>query len=629
MRARPLCVLVATASSASTCLSFSTPNDAPRGRRRRRADFADKVVEDMVVKDLKLKSQTRTTAPKALNKREKSFSQRDAIRSLNMNLDYLAKSQQKDSALRAEEMLKRIQALHSDGYYEKAPDVVSWNSVINAYAQSRSITMPSADAKRLIYQMKKSGVEPNTVTYNTLLRCLLKEIKRRPPWNRVSGIVSEAKEIVSKMQKSDLANTVSFNTLLSILAKSNETPSVSEKYLDHMIETYSSTKNKKIQPDTTSFNALIEAYVNECTRNGRAAANMAEQAEAVIGRMEEMYKSGENDNVRPDVVSFTAVINAYATASSRRKKCASQALDTLEKMERMYYDGGDKRVEPNRRTYTAVINALSRAGKPERADEILRKMLVSRKKALQPDTMCYTSVIDGYARKGGEESAFRAEELLREMEDTYNSEGGSFITKPNFRTYRAVITALGKSTQPRAAEKCEQILNEMESFASHGMKDLAPNTIVYNAVIDAYARSQTESKAYRAELLLEKMLDSGNPMIEPDAVTFNSVIKASALSSSGDADVRKEAYLIGLNAFKNIHYYGSCKPTSVTYVHFLRLLQNLVKNDDERDFMAEKVWGICNSSDLVNKAVESQLKKTSPTVARRILLSCGNDGNDD
>ena len=627
MRTRPLCVLIAAASSASTCRSFSTPNDAKRGRRRRRNDFADKVVEDAVIKDVKLKRQTRTTTPKPLNKREKSFSQRDPIRSLNMNLDYLAKSQQKDSALRAEEMLKRIQALHSDGYYAKAPDVVSWNSVINAYAQSRSIETPSAHAKRLMGQMKESGVEPNTVTYNTLLRCLLKEIKRRQPWKRVSGIVSEARDVVSTMQDDDLANTVSFNTLLSILAKSNEPPSVSETYLDHMIETYSSTQNKKIQPDTTSFNALIEAYVNECKRNRKDAANIAEKAEAVIGRMEQMYKSGENDNVRPDVVSFTAVINGYATASSRWKKCASQALETLDKMQRIY-DGGDKRLKPNKRTYTAVINALSRAGKPERADEILMKMLESQISELQPDTMCYTSVIDGYARKGGEESAIRAEELLREMEDTYNSPGGTYITKPNFRTYRAVITALGKSTQPRAAEKCEQILNEMESFASHGMKDLAPNTIVYNAVIDAYARSQTESKAYRAELLLEKMLDSGNPNIEPDAITFNSVIKASAHSSSDDADVRKEAYLIGLNAFKNVHSFGGCRPTSVTYVHFLRLLKNLVEEEDERDFMSEKVWGLCYSSNLVNEAVESQLKKTSPTVARRILLSC-NDGDND
>ncbi|EJK52709.1 hypothetical protein THAOC_27989 [Thalassiosira oceanica] len=628
MRARPLCVLVAAASSASTCRSFSTPNDATRGRRRRRNDFADQVVEDAVVKDVKSKRQARTTTPKALNTREKSFSQRDPIRSLNMNLDYLAKSQQKDSALRAEEMLKRIQALHSDGYYEKAPDVVSWNSVINAYAQSRSIETPSSHARRLMEQMKESDVEPNTVTYNTLLRCLLKEIKRRQPLKRVSGIVSEAKEIVSKMQENDLVNTVSFNTLLSILAKSNEAPSVSETYLDHMIETYSSTQNKMIQPDTTSFNALIEAYVNECKRNRKAAADMAEQAEAVIGRMEQMYKSGENDNVRPDVVSFTSVINAYATASSRRKKCASQALETLDKMQRIC-DDGDRRVKPNKRTYTAVINALSRAGKPERADEILRKMLQSNNNKLQPDTMCYTSVIDGYARKGGEESAFRAEELLREMEDTYNSQGGSYLTKPNFRTYRAVITALGKSTQPRSAEKCEQILNEMESYASHGMKDLAPNTIVYNAVIDAYARSQTESKAYRAELLLEKMLDSGNPMINPDTVTFNSVIKASALSSSEDADVRKEAYLIGLNAFKNVHSYDGCRPTSVTYVHFLRLLQNLVQDASSRDIMTEKVMGLCRSSGLVNEAVESQLKKTSPTVARRILLSSGNDGNND
>jgi len=70
-----------------------------------------------------------------------------------------------------------------------------------------------------------------------------------------------------------------------------------------------------------------------------------------------------------------------------------------------------------------------------------------------------------------------------------------------------VITALGRSRQARAAEKAEQILEEMEFLSSQGAKDLAPNTIVYNAVIDAFARSKSVSKAHRAELLLERMLE--------------------------------------------------------------------------------------------------------------------------
>jgi len=107
-------------------------------------------VEDVVVRDVSAKVRgTKQPALKPLNTRQRSFSQRDPIISLNMNLDFLAKSGQKDAATRCEEMLLRIEALHDDGYYEKSPDVVSYNSVINAYARAHDAkSSRSGNAKR-------------------------------------------------------------------------------------------------------------------------------------------------------------------------------------------------------------------------------------------------------------------------------------------------------------------------------------------------------------------------------------------------------------------------------------------------------------------------------------------------
>jgi hypothetical protein len=185
--------------------------------------------------------------------------------------------------------------------------------------------------------------------------------------------------------------------------------------------------------------------------------------------------------------------------------------------------------------------------------------------------------------------------------------------------------ALGKSGRPHDAEKAEQILDEMETMSStYGVKDLATNTICYNTVMDAYARSTSVSKAYRAELLLERMLEEskkGNTLIRPDTISFNSVINAAAQSTYGDAIVRKEAYLIALNAFKTIHSLDHCRPSSVTYSSFLKALQNLVENDDARDHMAKKVFGLCSSMGLVNDSVRLQLKRTcsSQLVAQQLL----------
>jgi pentatricopeptide repeat protein len=590
--------------SPSSCGGFSASNASPR------------LVEDAVVRDVSAKVRGDKN-PAPLNTRQKSFSQRDPIISLNMNLDFLAKSGQKDAAIRCEEMLLRIEALHNDGYYEKSPDVVSYNSVINAYAQGKyARSSRSGNAKRLMKLMREKGVKPNSITWNTLLRCILKEIVEKPSKEKVE----EAESIISDMEEAAIANTISYNTVISIVSKSgmNDSPRRAERWLQLMLKT------DKIQPDTCSFNSVIHAYAN-FGKNTLGAPDRARRAEDLIRQMERLHKSGDG-NVKPDVVSYSAVVNAYSKAAPEDISCATRAMEILQRMEELY-EGGDKDVKPNLRTYTSVINAFARIGAPEVADDLLSKMKKSHESgdiSLKPDTVCYSSVLDAYAKKGGEECALRAEELLNEMIGLYNS--GDNDVKPNTQTYRSVISALGRSKQARAAERAEQILEEMIYVSSQGARDLAPNTIVYNAVIDAFARSTSVSKAYRAELLLERMLEEtekGDLSVRPDTITFNSVINAAARSSFGDAIVRKEAFSIGLNAFRHVHNLDYCRPSSVTYVSYLNLLENLVESSENRDSVAERVYILCHSFGLSNDAVKAQLRRTcTPLIAQRILSSC-------
>lgn len=604
---------IITTLSLSPCTGFSANNASGR---RKNQDFTAKIVEDAVVRDVTAKVRG-DKKPTPLNTRQKSFSQRDPIISLNMNLDFLAKSGQKDAAIRCEEMLLRIEALHNDGYYEKAPDVVSYNSVINAYAHGKyARSSRSGNAKRLMKLMREKGVKPNSITWNTLLRCILKEIVEKPSKEKVE----EAETIISDMEEAAIADTISYNTVISIVSKSgmNDSPRRAERWLQRM------QKTNKVQPDTCSFNSVIHAYAN-FGKNTLGAPDRARSAEDLINQMERLYNSGDG-NVKPDVVSYSAVVNAYSKAASEDISCATRAMEILQRMEELY-EGGNKDVRPNLRTYTSVINAFARIGAPEVADDLLSKMKKCHKSGditLKPDTVCYSSVLDAYAKKGGEDCALRAEELLKEMIGLYNS--GDNDVKPNTQTYRSVISALGRSKQARAAERAEQILDDMIYMSSQGARDLAPNTIVYNAVIDAFARSTSVSKAYRAELLLERMLDEtekGDLSVRPDTITFNSVINAAARSTFGDAIVRKEAFSIGLNAFRHVHNLDYCRPSSVTYVSYLQLLENLVESSENRDSMAERVYILCHSFGLANDAVNAQLRRTcTPLIAHRILSSC-------
>ena len=78
---------------------------------------------------------------------------RDPLLSLNMNLDYLAKS---GRAAHAEELLVKIEKLFAEGYYAIRPDSVSYNSVLNAYMLNSD--SPEYDSiqevQRLLARMK-------------------------------------------------------------------------------------------------------------------------------------------------------------------------------------------------------------------------------------------------------------------------------------------------------------------------------------------------------------------------------------------------------------------------------------------------------------------------------------------
>ena len=78
--------------------------------------------------------------------------------------------------------------------------------------------------------------------------------------------------------------------------------------------------------------------------------------------------------------------------------------------------------------------------------------------------------------------------------------------------------------------------------------------------------------------------------------------------------------------FKTLHDLDYCKPSSITYVSFLKLLGNLVEDRESRDHMAERVFGLSHSLGLDSDAVKNQLRNVcSHLVCQRILSSCDDD----
>lgn len=76
----------------------------------------------------------------------------------------------------------------------------------------------------------------------------------------------------------------------------------------------------------------------------------------------------------------------------------------------------------------------------------------------------------------------------------------------------------------KAAERAEEILEWMDHLYKAGNDEVSPDTITFNAVLDAWARSGDRMAAQRAEQILDHMDDlyrSGNHRVKPDVYTFN------------------------------------------------------------------------------------------------------------
>lgn len=109
--------------------------------------------------------------------------------------------------------------------------------------------------------------------------------------------------------------------------------------------------------------------------------------------------------------------------------------------------------------------------------------------------------------------------------------------------------AWSKSGAPEARERCERALQRMEELYFEGQTELQPNTISFNTVLDALAQCTERDSARRAEQLLEHMdqLSSRDDRLSetcrPDVLSFNSVLNGWARSRDPMAAIRADDIL--------------------------------------------------------------------------------------
>ncbi|KAM7275314.1 hypothetical protein ACFE04_017180 [Oxalis oulophora] len=148
-------------------------------------------------------------------------------------------------------------------------------------------------------------------------------------------------------------DTTAFNALLRTLCQ--------EKSMADAKNVYHSLKDQ-YPPNLQTFNILMSGWKS------------SEEAESFFKEMEEM-------GVKPDVVSYNALVDVYCKSIEIKK-----AYDVIQKMR-------DEDLSPDVFTYTSLIGGLGLIGQPDKAREILREM---KEYGCYPDVAAYNAAIRNF-----------------------------------------------------------------------------------------------------------------------------------------------------------------------------------------------------------------------------------------
>ena len=369
----------------------------------------------------------------------------------------------------------------------------------NSKMKGQPLTIPTVTltkkAEILLLQMQDLGLgHPNEKLMTPLLTTLAEE-----------GNISEILHFLEWMESlyqnhgwlDTRPNRIHFNTMLHALSKTQTSMGIEDGghkallILQKMKEHYNDGDNDLIQPDIISYNAVLNAFAKEKTNFSKRRNNSCERADTLLVSMENGL---ESKDIVPNLISYNAVLLAYS----------NNEIPDVERMNSILNRMIEKEVEPNLLTYTIFIKTFSRikkVGHAQKAEDLLRALEWKYENGqvnLKPDLVCYNSVIQAWANSHEKGSVTRAKQILKEMEDSGNSD-----LTPDAVSYTTIFTAMANNPRKFSVEYVLKMLDNMISACMNGaMEPEVLNTAVFNATIKFLIKSGDDLAEKCDELLL-------------------------------------------------------------------------------------------------------------------------------
>lgn len=372
----------------------------------------------------------------------------------NEVLNAWSKSGQKFRAGRKSEIFleSMIKRSEDDGKENMAPDITSFNIVLNALANGREKDA-GVRAESLLRKMVVLSCPPDEISFNTVINAWARSSKK--------GAAERATEILEHMRKryeAGLTNVQpswsTYTTVLKAWARSRQKDSLDRA--ESVFEQYQKgCEAGKWSHNSLTYNSMINCY---------AKSNHPEAENRALDLFNKMKaNSGKEgwDLCFVDIYTYTILID---TISKQESYDSSElAISLLEELEDSFKKTKDERLRPNVRVYTCVVNAVGRSHLcPNRAEEIVKR--VEAKWENMPDVVLYNALINAYGWSTDiTERSLKCFEILNHMIGLHQS-GKVIDAKPDTVSFNSVLNACAYELADSQITSKEIVTTAVQTF---------------------------------------------------------------------------------------------------------------------------------------------------------------------
>jgi pentatricopeptide repeat protein len=421
------------------------------------------------------------------------------------------------NAEHAESILNHLLDSAESGNSILQPNIVTWNNVLHAWAKSKHPARAQRasnvfERMQLLDRAGITGASADNRTLNILIDCYVNS-------PNPNAFVHQSIELFESVKSQDVDSSsgifdpVSYRGMMDLLCKAGEFDRalrLHKRYIEK-----STAPEAPLQPDRAYFNVLM---------SGLARSGWEKAVESVEAMLTEMHSLAElGYNTHPDVVSYNSLLNCFATSS--QVNAPSKAFSALRRMEQLWANG-DLSAVPDASSYSAVCATWANAGLAEgaeKAEKVLRHMLLHRDQTIQSTSQVFNTVMVAYARQGDAPKVQKLFDEWLETDNTYDS-----------RIYVTLLQAWSKAGNP---ESTASVLYELiRLFDSAAIRN-PPTTQMFNAVLQAWLRSGRKHAEVQIKAGVDEMSSlatSGRFPCAPDALTYSTLFSACVRSGRDD-----------------------------------------------------------------------------------------------